>query len=515
MTAIDGSTTYNSINDLRNTIKAIVTSEKFTSGNITFNVADTDNTINPGDHSDHLYSSFIIRDIANSFENSWSNLYQEYNTGSKAINLINHDFLISAGTWGANCSGLSDTFHSSTWNDAHNQWIGKQYYRTINNSSNNTVDNIALNKLTSSSSFEYNNVSLLAVDGNKNTWWGANPYPQWWQVDLKDNYTLNKINVTNYFDGSRYYKYDIQSSLDGTNWTPLVNFNDNITVATNAGNTFNINNVKARYLRVNMNFNSTNVGVHIKEFEAYGTLSTPVNLTNLALNKKTSNSSFELTNTSSMAVDGNSSTWWGANPYPQWWQVDLENLYDLSKFVVRNYSDGVRYYKYNIQTSLDGINWNNTVDFNSNTSIATNLGDSFNINPVKARYVRVNMNFNSANVGVHIKEFEAYGLLSKISILENDIVPESKKSILNNYFRNAYPNPVTNSNEIILQLYAPTNQVVNVFIQDIKSVQLLEEEYTLISGMNEIKLKLDKMPKGMIIISTRINNKLESKKILF
>src|SRR5690606_6252454 len=69
-----------------------------------------------------------------------------------------------------------------------------------------------------------------------------------------------------------YYQYDIEGSLDGTNWTPLVDFNSNTTPANNQGNTFNLNNPTARYIRVNMNYNSMNLGVHIIEFEAYGEL---------------------------------------------------------------------------------------------------------------------------------------------------------------------------------------------------------------------------------------------------
>jgi hypothetical protein len=78
--------------------------------------------------------------------------------------------------------------------------------------------------------------------------------------------------VVNYYDGSRYYQYDIKASVDDVNWSPLVDFNQNKTPATQGGNTFIINNATARYLRVNMNYNSKNIGVHIVEFEACGVL---------------------------------------------------------------------------------------------------------------------------------------------------------------------------------------------------------------------------------------------------
>src|SRR5690606_25180658 len=51
-------------------------------------------------------------------------------------NVFNEDYLISAGTWGATGSGLSDNFHNPTWDNIHNVWVGKQYFRTITPNSN-------------------------------------------------------------------------------------------------------------------------------------------------------------------------------------------------------------------------------------------------------------------------------------------------------------------------------------------------------------------------------------------
>lgn len=45
------------------------------------------------------------------------------------MNIEGAEFLISAGTWGATASGLSDMGHYSTWDDVHNSWIGRQYFR--------------------------------------------------------------------------------------------------------------------------------------------------------------------------------------------------------------------------------------------------------------------------------------------------------------------------------------------------------------------------------------------------
>ena len=142
ISAIDSSTTYNSLADLQETLRSIVVLESANLKNVKFNLADDDSSINPKDHSDHLNSSLIMQDIANTIGDITINLYTDYSISSKAQNLFGRDYRISAGTWGATASGLSDNFHSSTWDSDHNDYLGKQYYRTIkiSNYSRNEID---------------------------------------------------------------------------------------------------------------------------------------------------------------------------------------------------------------------------------------------------------------------------------------------------------------------------------------------------------------------------------------
>jgi len=129
--AIDNSTQYNSLDDLIQTISDIVTYESTNIEDVSFNIADTNGNINPEDHSDHLNSSIIMQKVAHNLGIKSLRLYQEYNTSTKPINIFDDDFLISAGTWGVTASGLSDNFHYSTWDDGHNAYIGRQYFRDV------------------------------------------------------------------------------------------------------------------------------------------------------------------------------------------------------------------------------------------------------------------------------------------------------------------------------------------------------------------------------------------------
>ncbi|MDC8000175.1 discoidin domain-containing protein [Aequorivita todarodis] len=744
ISAIDGTATYSSLADLENTLKSIVQTESI--GNIKFNLADHDASINPDDHSDHVHSSLIMQDVANSIGGVTLNLYSEYDTAIRPVNVFNNDFMVNAGTWGATASGISDNSFFSTWDNDHNVWLYRQYFRTVPannypiasvvatdaNAGENPLDTgtftVSLNAvntggpivvnytisgtatpgadytslpgtvtiatgqqsktitvtpiddtevepletvvLTLASGTGYNvgspatatvnissedvippgtNIALLkpttasngfstkdkAVDGNysKSNYWQGIPYPQWWQVDLGNEFDISKLVVITYYGNNRYYQYDIQASTDGNNWTTVVDFNANTTPATSQGNTFNLNNPKARYLRVNMNYNSANFGVHIIEFEAYGVLSgsnnpqatitatdasaaenpldngtftvsldavnnngpltvnytvggtassgsdytalsgtvtipngqqsgtitvipvddtevepvetviltlssgagytvgTPFSATvniisddlappsgNLALNKPTSSSSGSET-ASSKAVDGiyTIDNWWGASPFPQWWSVDLGAEYDLSQLVVFNYYDGSRYYQYDIQGSLDGTTWTTLVDFNANTTPATNQGNSFNLNNPSARYLRVNMNYNSANIGVHIIEFEAYGTLTQNSGRNASNQTNSSVGKLSEaskkYALSVYPNPSKYGNPIKVGLQLPEDRRASVAIFDIQGKMIANKEFDLKKGANEVEMPTDYFSAGMLIVKVDIQGEIMTKKV--
>jgi hypothetical protein len=131
ISAIDYSSKYESLNDLIKTIGDLVTLESNEMGEIAFNIADTNAEINPEDHSDHINSSLIMQNVAKQLKMPSVRLYEEYATNKKDLNVFDDGFLISAGTWGATASGLSDFYHNSTWNEGHNVWIGRQYFRDV------------------------------------------------------------------------------------------------------------------------------------------------------------------------------------------------------------------------------------------------------------------------------------------------------------------------------------------------------------------------------------------------
>lgn len=125
----DGTNTFSKL-DLELVISVLI-KEHHVSTDLSIHIADTDPVINPGDHSDHLNSSKLLQQIAQSFPGSTLHLYAEYHTRTLPNNVFPNEYELSVGTWGATASGLSDFGHYSTWDEVHNSWLGKQYVRSF------------------------------------------------------------------------------------------------------------------------------------------------------------------------------------------------------------------------------------------------------------------------------------------------------------------------------------------------------------------------------------------------
>ena len=128
--SIDNTTTYKNKKDLLKTLEALIKEEQI--GNATeIHLADTDPEQNPDDHSDHQTSSKLFQDTAKAIGNMRLYLYVNYASSNKPKNTSDDEFMLCAATWGVTTSALSDLDHYSTWDNVHNSWIGRQYYRLI------------------------------------------------------------------------------------------------------------------------------------------------------------------------------------------------------------------------------------------------------------------------------------------------------------------------------------------------------------------------------------------------
>ncbi|MGH1441802.1 MAG: DUF7402 domain-containing protein [Cellvibrionaceae bacterium] len=172
---VDGSATYYGWDDLVRTAEAIVDYESPVGNAITFNSADTDTSLNPGDHSDHLHSSLLMQAVALNNTCINQNFYRDYVTSRLPDNVSKSELLVQAGTWGVTTSGISDFYHANTWDGGHNAWLGKQYYRSVaGDCSPSGVSNLASQATVTASSDtpQYGQTANKSVDGFIDGWPG-------------------------------------------------------------------------------------------------------------------------------------------------------------------------------------------------------------------------------------------------------------------------------------------------------------------------------------------------------
>lgn len=136
--------------------------------------------------------------------------------------------------------------------------------------------NLALNKPTTVSSVE--NAGLggaYAVDGNTTTtrWSSAFSDPQWIYVDLQAFVNVNRVRI--YWENSYATSYQIQVSSDANNWTTVYN------TTTGTGGTADLTGLSGsgRYVRMYGTVRKLQYGYSLYEFEVYGNILAPTNLT--------------------------------------------------------------------------------------------------------------------------------------------------------------------------------------------------------------------------------------------
>lgn len=342
------------------------------------------------------------------------------------------------------------------------------------------------------------------VDGNYFTNWSSatDSWPKWWTVDLGLTYDLSNIQLSwELIKGSEgYYKYKIETSQDGVNYTLALDRTNN----TRYGFTTDKLTGKARYVRVQLTGvvvrNATKYYPRIYEVKVFGSVTktettaptAPSNLTattisgdqinlnwtastdntgvagyriyrdgvfvgfssstsysdtglsgnktysytvraydasenvsassntatettlvNLALNKAVTYSSQQAGNEASRVVDGNGTTRWSAETYPQWVQVDLSQIYSINRIDLAPYMN--RAYQYKIEASTDGVSYSTVVDRTANTTEGPLLTDFFS--STNARYVKLTVTGASNYTGgwVAINELKVYSAPTIVS----------------------------------------------------------------------------------------------------
>jgi len=137
---------------------------------------------------------------------------------------------------------------------------------------NPAVHGIAVNKPVTASASLARYRPELAVDGvadNLQSSWQTDPYPAWLRIDLTGSATVDRIHVFPYWGGGRFYRYTVETSIDGKTWTRIADMSANRRPAGPKGDDHRFPARRVRYVRVNMLYHSLNEGVHIVEVRVF------------------------------------------------------------------------------------------------------------------------------------------------------------------------------------------------------------------------------------------------------
>jgi len=113
----------------------------------------------------------------------------------------------------------------------------------------NNYNNIALGKTATADSEQSGNGAPKGNDGSTLTRWCANDgnLNHWWRVDLGSSYNLKGSEVTWENDG-KVYKYKIEVSANGTDWTLKIDKTSNTLKEQTQTDYFTADNV--RYVKI-------------------------------------------------------------------------------------------------------------------------------------------------------------------------------------------------------------------------------------------------------------------------
>jgi len=129
LTAVDGSTVYRSWSDLVATMRDIINYERGNVALLQVNVAETDQHINPQDHSDHLMTAKAALDATKGMSCVRRVYYVDYASAKLPENLGTQERDMESAVFAVTLAGVMAFDHTTAWHHYDQSFIGRNYYR--------------------------------------------------------------------------------------------------------------------------------------------------------------------------------------------------------------------------------------------------------------------------------------------------------------------------------------------------------------------------------------------------
>lgn len=123
LSAIDNSATYTNWADLTNTIQQIILAEKGSDNQVWMYTASLDDTVNPGDHSDHLYAATAGQDAVSAMLWVGISEFVDYESSIFPDNLNSTDHENAAAIFNLSEWGIIEKKYASSFVTDHKAWL--------------------------------------------------------------------------------------------------------------------------------------------------------------------------------------------------------------------------------------------------------------------------------------------------------------------------------------------------------------------------------------------------------
>jgi len=129
VTAVDGSTVYRGWDDLVRTVRAIVDAERGRAPLVQINIAETDPSLNPDDHADHLMTAHAALDAVNDLACVRQVSYVDYASAKLPENLNAQQRDMESSVFAVTLAGVQAFDHGTSWRHYDQSYVGRNYFR--------------------------------------------------------------------------------------------------------------------------------------------------------------------------------------------------------------------------------------------------------------------------------------------------------------------------------------------------------------------------------------------------
>jgi uncharacterized repeat protein (TIGR03803 family) len=349
--------------------------------------------------------------------------------------------------WTGSGSVTSGSGTNTSFNLTNNSTLTWQW---VINSPGSSVTNLALASLGSTITGSNGKNWGKLIDGITNgyttaagfgytIWKGVSGAPGSMTLDLKRTCTINSMKLLLWDGDSRYNRYKIEASQNGSTWISVVD-HTGAQYQDRSWTNLSLNApVGARYLRLTGTYSSTNQYFCVVEWQVFGSVGYPagsdIALASLGSTITGSNGKNwgklidGITNGYTTTAGFGYTIWKGVSGAPGSITLDLKRVCTINDMRLLLWDGDNRYNRYKIQASQNGTTWTSIVDHTGGQYYDrswTNLNLS---TPVGARYLRLTGTLSSTNQYFCVVEWQVYeSSVNQINAGPNFVTPKNSGS---------------------------------------------------------------------------------------